>query len=160
MAKNKKLTPELRRKRSARRLKKRIIQLVLLAVVGGSVYLLVNPQIVADPVRRGQIEQVREKVMGASVGTESVNVISQDSDNGAQAVISQAISKSKSYIDQAFRTIKIPKKISGTSEEIVVEDVVSNLSNELKQLPAEQVKKIKIELCQDVIEEAVLACEQ
>jgi hypothetical protein len=85
-------------------------------------------------------------------------VTSQDSDSGAPAILSQAMNKSKSYIEQAFRTIKIPKKISGTSEEIVVEDVVSNLSNELKQLPAEQVKKIKIELCQDVIEEAVQAC--
>jgi hypothetical protein len=48
----------------------------------------------------------------------------------------------------------LPKNLSGGEEEIVVQELVDGWSEEIKHLPAEQVKKVKVKFCQDVINEA------
>lgn len=63
-------------------------------------------------------------------------------------------------VDQAQKVLasfaqntSLPSEITGLPEEIVVEDVVTNLSGEIKKLPAKEAKKIKTEFCMDVINE-------
>ena len=51
-----------------------------------------------------------------------------------------------------METIKVPKKLTGEEEEIVIQDVVDNFSEKIKNLPDEQVDRMKVQFCKDLLE--------
>ena len=71
--------------------------------------------------------------------------------------MSNLYSKAQDYFIQFAKNTKIPSKFTGLPEDMVVEEVVSSFSQEIKDLPNNQVKRIKTQICQDLIDEAASA---
>ena len=140
MARKRRFTAEDRRRMAKGELRRGLMRIVMVGVLGAGVYLLSNPGAIENPKQREKVEAAREKL------------VESGSEGGDQLKVS--IDSAKEYVKEAFETTKIPKNLTGGEEEIVVEELVNNLSEEVKQLPAEQVKKVKIQFCQDVINEA------
>jgi hypothetical protein len=100
-----------------------------------------QPQQIPYPALRAQVEKYKKPTAtssGISVTLDTPALVKQ-----TQLVVSNLA-----------KTIKIPTNVTGLPEEIVVEDVVNNLTAQVKKLPENQVKVIKTEFCQDVINEA------
>lgn len=143
MAKKKKLSSGERRRKAARRFQGSVVKMVGLVLLGGAAFLLFNPQVIENLEQRQKVEAVRS------------NLFESGDEGGGQ--LTTAIESAKEYIEHAFETIKIPKELTGSEEEIVVQELVDNLTEQVKQLPAEQVKRVKVGFCQDVIDEATKA---
>lgn len=144
--KKKKLTPEQRRRRKIRKLKKRLITIALILTALGAGYYLTNPATAGKASQSEQIATIRDKIITYSqIGQE-------------QAV--KVLGIATEYTERALRTTKVPKQLIGGDEEIIVDQVVKNFTEEVKKLPAQQAQKIKTQICQDVIDEATQSANQ
>jgi hypothetical protein len=127
---------------------KSLIRFVLLVLVIGAVYLGFNsgnlPQTGFDP-----------QILGATI----TNIFPDQASDSAQVavpgVVAGIYTKASDYFHSFAQNTKIPTRFTGLPEEVIVEDVVNTFSKEVKSLPQAQVKRIKSEICQDVITEAV-----
>jgi len=103
-------------------------------------YFYINPSQIPDAKIRNQVETYK-----------------QDNQNTTQDQIVDVLGNATQKATDIIKNTKIPEPLlnqEDISEEIVVEDVVNNFTEEIKQLPEKQVKKIKYQICQDVISEA------
>ena len=117
------------------------IQLILIAVVIGAYYLSKNPQM---------LESLPFQL---PFNTESQIPTATKSASFDQTV-KGLYSKAQDYFIEFAQNTKIPTKFTGLPEEVVIDDVVSTFTQEVKDLPKNQVKRIKTQICQDVINEA------
>lgn len=95
---------------------------------------------------------VQEKVLGA------IDPVIKDKELPGK--IKDAAESAVQNIWSKVKQIEVPTQVSGLPEEVVIDDVVNNLVDEVKQLPENQVKKVKIQFCQDVISEATASANQ
>jgi len=64
-------------------------------------------------------------------------------------------------VSKFLKTTTIPASLVGEESQgdIIVEDLVVDLTDQIKDLPSQQVKRIKTQFCDDVIQEALLSCQ-
>ena len=70
----------------------------------------------------------------------------------SQEKITEILGKTTSLVEEGLENIKVPKQFTGTDEEIVIEDAFNQFSQKIKDLPEQQVDRIKIQFCKDVLE--------
>lgn len=150
MAKRKRRTKISRKKlkiiHRKKKLHRTLLQVALLStgLVAG---ILARPSIISDPQQRSQVEEVRNQVLQANDNIQEKALETFDEGSGTV----------KGVIDKAS---DITEDFSGTNPQEVVQQKVEAFSQEVKALPEKQIKKIKLEFCQDVIEEIELTCSQ
>ena len=69
-----------------------------------------------------------------------------------QEKISEILGKTTSLVEEGLENIKVPKQITGTDEEIVIEEAFNQFSQKIKDIPEQQVDRIKIQFCKDVLD--------
>jgi hypothetical protein len=111
-----------------------VIGLALLA------YAIYNPSVIPHPQLQQQASQLNQ------------TITSQD--NSWQKKASWLYHKLQEKFLIFAQKTKLPKQLTGLPEEVVVQDIVDDLTNQVKQLPQKQVKSAKTQFCQDVINDA------
>jgi hypothetical protein len=71
--------------------------------------------------------------------------------------VEDSLGQVKGVWDQLVAGEVLAPLISNIPEEIIVDETLAKLATELQHLPQSQVKRIKVEFCQDVINEATQA---
>jgi len=129
---------------SPKKIRRWLVRLGLVAV-GVGVGVLVKPSLIQDSTKRAQVEDMREQILQANeVGQEkALQVLGESAE-----VIGNTVDKTSS----------LAKDLSGKDPQVIVEEKVSDFKEEIKSLPEKQIKKIKLEFCQDVIKEIELSC--
>jgi len=147
MAKRKKKRSSKKQKKLITKKKiRRLFLRVCLVALGLGVGVLFRPQVIKDPVMRGQVEGLRDRVLQAN---------DQVQDQALDA-LEEGSEKVKGAAEKAS---DITQDLTDTDPQEYVEDKVEELTEEIKSIPEEQVKKIKLEFCQDVIEEIEITCQ-
>ena len=137
MAKRKK-----RRSKSFKKITTLLSRLLLIGLVLGGYYVYKNP------------EFIKGQVLGEEVLTESEfksSEITLDSFVN-QEKVAEILGKTTDLVEEGLETIKVPKQFTGTDEEIVLEDAFNQFSQKIKDLPEQQVDRIKVQFCKDVLE--------
>lgn len=132
----KEVPPEVKFRRKVKKTIRRLIYLGIL--VAGYFWLL--PTVV--PGMSPQVEKTRSGL---------VSVAGQ-----AQTSISQVLGSATQF------TSELSKEAGQTQEkgaEALVQKTVDDLTKRVRELPGNEVKKVKIQFCADLIEEAVLSCQ-
>lgn len=119
----------------------RLLGIIVLLVVGYGFFV---PQAIPYP-------KIREKVLGIR---SEANVPENDQ-------LLEAAKGAWQKITEKFlifaKNTKLPKRVTGLPEEVVVEDAVKQLTERVKKLPAEQAKKAKQNFCADIVAESTKA---
>ena len=139
MAKKKKKTPVPPEVKLKWRIKKYTRRALMLGIIV-AVYFWVLPLLV--PSMAPQVDQARQAVVAAA--------------GQAQKQMTQILGTATELSEELTSR---KKEIEEGGPEILVQETVDDLTERIKALPREQVKKVKIQFCADLIEEAVLACE-
>ncbi|MCH7951892.1 hypothetical protein IH980_04105 [Patescibacteria group bacterium] len=139
MAKKKKKKPVPPEVKLKWRIKKYTRRALMLGIIV-AVYFWVLPLLV--PSMAPQVDQTRQTVIAVA--------------GQAQKQMTQILGTATEL--SAELTSK-KKEIEEGGPEILVQETVDDLTERIKALPREQVKKVKSQFCADLIEEAVLACE-
>jgi predicted PurR-regulated permease PerM len=138
MAKKKKkkkpVPPEVKLRRRIKKYTRRALTIIALATL----YFSVLPVLV--PSLAPQVNQTKQSL---------ISVASQ-----ARGQISQILTTASSITAQ-FTSKK--GEIEEKGAEALVQESVDDLTERVKQLPREQVKKVKRQFCSDLIQEAVLS---
>jgi hypothetical protein len=71
------------------------------------------------------------------------------------ATANNLYSKATDYFLQFADNTNLPTKFTDLPEEVIVDQVVDSFTAEVKNLPNKQVKRIKTQICEDIISEAV-----
>lgn len=121
------------------KIKRWLWKLGLVGLAGGAV-VLARPALIQDTTKRQQVEQVREQVLQA-------NTKAQEK---ALQVLGESTVTTKEVIERAR---EITKEVTNRDPEEIISQTVTNITNEVKSLPAEQVKKVKVEICREILEE-------
>lgn len=124
---------------SSKILRRWLLRLVLVGV-GIATGVMVRPSLIEDPIKRAQVEQLRNQVLEA-------NTQSQEK---ALQVLGQTAQTSQQVIEKVTR---ITQEVTHQNPQQVVNTTITNITNEVKNLPQEQVKKVKLQFCQDVMQE-------
>lgn len=128
--------------------KKKIRRFLLracLVALGLGIGVLFRPQVIKDPATRSQVENLRDRVLQAN----------DEAQQQALEVLEEGSEKVKGAADKAS---EITEEITDTNPQEYVDEKVDQLTEEIKSIPEEQVKKIKLEFCQDVIEDIEVTC--
>lgn len=125
-----------------RRLLRKPILLLFLALAAGAVYAYQNPDILAKLSL--DFPQQEEQEVETSQKEKTSKVILKTKE-GAKNILG---STTRKITQTAQNTIK---KLADEQEEALVNQTVENLSRQVKDLPERQVEKVKYEFCQDVI---------
>lgn len=133
---------------------KLLLRLVFLSIIVTAVYLGFNSG-------NGSQTGFDPQILGATISNflPSTATTSSEASSSAQTtfpgVVAGIYTKASDYFHSVASNTKIPTQFTGLPEEVVVEEVVDTFSKEVKNLPQTQVKRIKAQICQDVIDEAV-----
>ena len=129
---------------SPKKIRRWLFRLGLLGA-GVAIGVLAKPSLIQDSAKRAQVEGLRDQILQANdVGQEkALQVLGQSAE-----VIEDTVGKASN----------VAKDLSGKDPQIIVEEKVTYLKEEVKSLPEKQVKRIKLEFCQDVIKELELSC--
>ena len=119
---------------SGRKMKKLLIRLVILIVVGGSLFVLYKPEVVQD-------EKSRERILGMRDQLSSIMVDA----NGKTHQIFQPLQTIAGQFDS------IPNQIEIGDQEIYLDRTVSGISNQLEKLPIESYQRFKANFCSDAV---------
>lgn len=121
------------------KIKRWLVRLGLVGLAGGTI-ILAKPALIQDTAKREQVEQVRNQVLQANIETqEKALEILGESQKTAQGVIGKAM--------------EITGTVTQTDPQEIINTTVNNITNEVKSLPQEQVKKIKVQICKEILEE-------
>ncbi|MBI4034872.1 MAG: hypothetical protein HY381_00560 [Candidatus Chisholmbacteria bacterium] len=116
-----------------------MVRLILLGLAGAGV-ILVKPDLISDATKRTQVEEVREQLLKANTqGQERALQILGDTAKETQAIVG--------------RVSRVTEEVTHQNPQEIINQAVANITAEVKDLPKEQVKKIKLEFCRDVMEE-------
>ena len=114
-------------------------RLLLVGAVLGRYYVYQNPQLISQNSTQPE-EPTEESVSSQSLET----LINQEK-------VAEILGKTTEFVEEGLETIKVPKQLSGSQEEIVIQDVVDDFTEKVKDLPSQQVDKIKVQFCQDIL---------
>lgn len=117
---------------------RKLLPLLLIGAVVGAYYLPQNPELITRIIPQNAESQDQED--------ENSEVVMTTSEN-----IGSVLSSTVQNISNVTRSII--DKMTDEQEEALINQTVKNLSTQIKDLPREQVEKIKYQFCQDVIEE-------
>lgn len=110
--------------------------LVVLGLVAALVYF--KPDWVKKAPYGEQVVQYRQQVLGASTSAE-----------GLAAKLPQV--PLDQWVEQ-IKQVKLPQNpFTGEPKEVKVEELLGQLGEELKKLPAEKAKEVTTNFCQDVL---------
>jgi hypothetical protein len=125
------------------------VKLVVVALVIVGVLAWRSPDTL-PPQLRGVIEQTGGTVLGSS---------SDDNEDKGEdgSRIGQVITSSLAWVREKAATTTLPKIVTQTDQEIVVEEAIKQLVAYLARLPQEQAEQVKQSFCQDVVDEALEA---
>ncbi len=131
-----------KRKKSLKKIITLLSRLLLISLVLGGYYVYKNPELI-----KGQVLGEEVSVEPESESTESIftDLVSQEK-------VADILGKTTDLVKEGLETIKVPKQFTGTDEEIVIEDAFNQFSQKVKDLPEQQVDRIKIQFCKDVLE--------
>ena len=112
--------------------------LLVMAIIAG--IIIYKPSLVPYPTLRSQAERLREAVLNQPpVNTRRV---AETAENLRQQVLG------------LYNTAQKDQRIPGLPGQVVVDQYVGGLTNQIKALPDDQLKAVKRQFCQDVINEA------
>ena len=124
---------------SAKNIRRWLVRLVVLGL-GGAAVVMAKPDLIPDPQKQAQIKQVREQVLQANTEVQGKALqILGDSATTTQEVVG--------------RVREVTYQVTNQDPQEIVSEVVTNITNEIKDLPQEQVKKIKVEICQEILKD-------
>jgi len=144
--KKKKRSSKASKKLISKKKIRRLFLRICLVALGLGIGILFRPQVIKDPNTRIQVENLRDRVLQAN----------DEAQMQALEVLEESGEKVKGAADKAA---EVAEEITNTDPQEYVEEKVDELTEEIKSIPEEQVKKIKLEFCQDVIEEIEVTCE-
>lgn len=121
----------------SRRMRRRLIRLFLLAVIGSSAYAFYDPSIIPDPAIQNQVITARTK--SAQVLAETTQVLPDSLPEQLN------LSKLSQYIPQGA--------VLG-NQQIDVENLMSTITTQLKEVPEEKAKQFKQDFCADLVRAA------
>lgn len=129
---------------SPKKIRRWLFRLALVGI-GVAAGVLARPSLIQDPVKRAQVEDIRSQVLQAN--------------DEAQQKAMEVLGQSSEVVKQTVTTVsEVTKEVTNKDPQVVVQETVTKLTEEVKTLPQEQVKKIKLQFCQDVIGEIELTC--
>lgn len=132
---------------SKKKIRKLLFRVALVGV-GVAAGILARPSLVQDPAQRARVEEVREQILNAN----------EEGQEKAIKVLGESSERVKETIGKVSG---IAGEVTNTDPQILVNEKVEIIKQEVKNLPQNQIKKIKLEFCQDVIkEEIALACQE
>ncbi len=114
--------------------------LVLLIAAG---YVVYNPTVLPNESWRESISEAKEKFGEQNPETSSK--------------VLGAFTQAKDAVVGWAQKTTLPPALTGQETEIVVDEYVQDLTEQVKQLPADQFHKVKQQFCQDVVNEATEA---
>lgn len=120
-----------------------ILKSLLVAAAGGGYYVWQNPELIEQMTASSK---TNEKV---TVATPAVKGASTKS---PATMVSDFVGKTTKLVEEGLGNIKVPKQLSGQDEEINIEEVVNEFTAKIKGLPQEQVDRVKVQFCQDLLE--------
>ena len=131
-----------KRKKSFKKITTLLSRLLLIGLVLGGYYVYKNPEfikglVLGEEVSTGSESEPTETVLNSLINQEKV---------------AEILGKTTDLVEEGLETIKVPKQFTGTDEEIVIEDAFNQFSQKIKDLPEQQVDRIKIQFCKDVLE--------
>jgi predicted translin family RNA/ssDNA-binding protein len=121
------------------KIKRWLVRLGLVAL-GGGIVILARPALIRDTAKREQVEQVREQVLQA-------NTQAQEK---ALQVLGESTVTTKEVIE---RVREVTREVTNQDPQQIINQTVTNITQEIKDLPQEQVKKVKQEVCRQILEE-------
>jgi len=134
-----------RRKKRIKPIKKvmtLLSRVLLIGLIVGGYYVYKNPEFIKSQVLG---EEVSEETESESIETSLSSFVDQEK-------ISSILGKTTGLVQEGLENIKVPKQLTGTDEEIVIEDAFNQFSQKIQDLPEQQVDRIKIQFCKDVLE--------
>lgn len=129
------------KKSLAANLRSILIKMGLLGLVVGGYFLWQNPKLIEQILSDSSVSQPKEKA------SQTVSTAAKTSTQNMSAILG----KTTSFVEEGLQNLKIPKQLSGSDEEIVLEEVVNDFTAKIKNLPQEQVDRIKIQFCEDLL---------
>ena len=117
-------------------------RVLLIGLIVGGYYVYKNPEFIKSQVLG---EEVSEETESESIETSLSSFVDQEK-------ISSILGKTTGLVQEGLENIKVPKQLTGTDEEIVIEDAFNQFSQKIQDLPEQQVDRIKIQFCKDVLE--------
>jgi cell division protein FtsB len=140
MAKKRKKKKTEKKKLFSKKKIRRLLVRTLLLGLGVGVGLMARPSLVKDPVKRQQVEQARDQLL--------------EWNDVAQEKALDVLGQSTDTIQETVENITyITKEKTEVNPQEVVQTTINNITQEVKELPQEQIHKVKLEFCRDVIEE-------
>ena len=121
------------------KIKRWLWRLGLVGLAGGAV-VLARPALIKDTAKRQQVEQVREQVLQANTQVQEKAI----------QVLGESTTTTKEVIE---RVREITKEVTNRDPQEIISQTVNNITQEVKDLPQEQVKKIKVQICREILEE-------
>ena len=121
------------------KIKRWLVRLGLVGLAGGAV-ILARPALIKDAVKREQVEQVREQVLQANTQAQEKTL----------QVLGESTATTKEVIE---RVREVTREVTNRDPQEIISQTVTNITQEVKDLPQEQVKKIKVEICKEILEE-------
>jgi hypothetical protein len=115
--------------------------ILILAVVGLGYLAWTQPEQIP-------YQPLKSQVLGLKTmeSTASANTIMLDTP--------KLIQSAQQLVSSMSKSIKIPTSITGLPEEIVVDETVKKLGEQLITLPNSQIQQVRIQFCQDLIDNA------
>lgn len=119
---------------------KKILLLLFLALIASLFITLYKPELLGfrAPLNKLNITSTSSPPQADEVAKTPNEILSV-----LGAATQRALSTTTEFVD----------RVTSESDEALINQTVENISKEVKDLPQEQVKKIKYEFCKDVIEE-------
>jgi len=115
--------------------------IIILAVVGLGYLAWTQPEQIPYPPLKSQVLGLK-----TAESSESASPIRLDTP--------KLFRSAQGLVRSLNKSVKIPTNLTGLPEEIVVDELVKKLGEQLITLPDSQIKQVKVEFCQDVIDEA------
>ena len=124
---------------SQKKIRQWLVRLVLLGVAGGGV-VLAKPNLIKDAQKRAQVEQIRDQVLQANTEAQEKTL----------QVLGQSAATTEVVVE---RVREVTKEVTHEDPQQIVNQTVTNITNEIKDLPQEQVNKIKRDICEQIMVE-------
>lgn len=115
--------------------------ILILAVVGLGYLAWTQPEQIPYPPLKSQVLGLKSMESSGSANTITLDT-------------PKLVQSAQGLVSSLSKSIKIPTNLTGLPEEIVVDEVVKKLGEQLITLPDSQINQVKIEFCQDVINDA------
>ena len=124
---------------SAKKIRRWLVRLAVLGL-GGATIVMAKPDLIPDPQKQAQVKQAREQVLQANT----------EAQEKALQVLGHSAATTQEVVG---RVREVTYQVTNQDPQEIVNQTVTNITNEIKDLPQEQVKKIKVEICQEILKD-------